>query len=208
VTIASFQAIQHRLADLYAAGEGARLLVYRAAWNRQNNMEGAANAPPWPSVPVGAGVFKTCREALQFHGGYGYTLDFDIQLYLRAPGPGRWAIGELRSEYQRLARSLSGKPGAIWFHRRRQSRGAPRTGRAWVAEKPARNKEEAKTPAQDRRHVFPTNSTVVSAPPAGWARAGRGIRRVRQAGGPGARHPRKSPARACARWLANQRLRC
>jgi alkylation response protein AidB-like acyl-CoA dehydrogenase len=51
-------------------------------------------------------AFKTCRESLQFHGGYGYTLDFDIQLYIRRAKAWPLAAGELRAEYQRLAAEL------------------------------------------------------------------------------------------------------
>jgi alkylation response protein AidB-like acyl-CoA dehydrogenase len=40
---------------------------------------------------------------LQFHGGYGYTLDFDIQLYIRRARTWPLSIGDLRGEYQRLA---------------------------------------------------------------------------------------------------------
>jgi alkylation response protein AidB-like acyl-CoA dehydrogenase len=106
VTIASFQAIQHRLADLYAAGEGARLLVQRAAWQRQEGMEGAANLGAMAFLFLSELAFKTCRESLQFHGGYGYTLDFDIQLYIRRAKAWPLVAGELRAEYQRLAAEL------------------------------------------------------------------------------------------------------
>jgi len=103
VTIGWFQGIQHRLADLFAAGEGARLLVLRAAWARKNEMGEAADLATMALLFLADLSFKTCREALQFHGGYGYTLDFDIQLYIRRAKTWPLSIGDLRSEYQRLA---------------------------------------------------------------------------------------------------------
>jgi alkylation response protein AidB-like acyl-CoA dehydrogenase len=103
VTIGWFQGIQHRLADLFAAGEGARLLVFRAAWARKNELEEAANLATMAFLFLADLSFKTCREALQFHGGYGYTLDFDIQLYIRRARTWPLCIGNLRGEYQRLA---------------------------------------------------------------------------------------------------------
>ena len=103
VTLGWFQGLQHRLADLFAAGEGARLLVYRAAWNRQNRTDEAAQLAAMSFLFLADLAFKTCREALQFHGGYGYTLDFDIQLYLRRAKAWPLMRGELRTEYQRLA---------------------------------------------------------------------------------------------------------
>jgi hypothetical protein len=106
VTIGWFQAIQHRLADLFAAGEGARLLVFRAAWARSNELPEAENLATMAFLFLADLSFKTCREALQFHGGYGYTLDFDIQLYIRRARTWPLSIGDLRGEYQRLATRL------------------------------------------------------------------------------------------------------
>jgi alkylation response protein AidB-like acyl-CoA dehydrogenase len=106
VTIGWFQGIQHRLADLFAAGEGARLLVFRAAWARQNGLAEAADLATMAFLFLADLSFKTCREALQFHGGYGYTLDFDIQLYIRRARSWPLSIGDLRGEYQRLAARL------------------------------------------------------------------------------------------------------
>jgi alkylation response protein AidB-like acyl-CoA dehydrogenase len=45
----------------------------------------------------------TCREALQFHGGYGVTLEYDIQLYFRRAKAWPLALGDLALEEQRAA---------------------------------------------------------------------------------------------------------
>jgi alkylation response protein AidB-like acyl-CoA dehydrogenase len=106
VTIGWFQGIQHRLADLFSSGEGAKLLVYRAAWARKNGMPDAANLATMAFLFLSDLAFKTCREALQFHGGYGYTLDFDVQLYIRRAKTWPLSIGDIRGEYQRLAANM------------------------------------------------------------------------------------------------------
>ena len=49
---------------------------------------------------------KTTREALQFHGGYGYTLEYDIQLYFRRAKAWPLSLGDPSREYQRLAHLL------------------------------------------------------------------------------------------------------
>ncbi len=111
VPIGSFQAIQHRLADVAAAGEGLRLLVYEAAW--------ASDAGPAATGPASAAAlagmaflaaasitFATCRESLQFHGGYGYTLEYDIQLYFRRAKAWPLAGGPIHDQYQQLADQL------------------------------------------------------------------------------------------------------
>jgi alkylation response protein AidB-like acyl-CoA dehydrogenase len=106
VPIGWFQAIQHRLADVTVAGDGAHLLVYNAAWARE---EGEANAAELASMAYlfeTELAFRTCRESLQFHGGYGYTLEYDIQLYYRRAKTWPLALGDPRQEYQRLAERL------------------------------------------------------------------------------------------------------
>ncbi len=108
VIIGSFQAVQHRLADLVVAGDGAQLLTYEAAWARDT-------AQPDTGQPDAAALasmaflfnadcaFRTARECLQFHGGYGVTLEYDIQLYFRRAKAWPLALGDPRREYQRLA---------------------------------------------------------------------------------------------------------
>jgi len=103
VIIGSFQAIQHRLADLVVAGDGAQLLVYEAAWARDTGAP-AAEALASMAFLFGADcAFRTSRECLQFHGGYGFTLEYDIQLYFRRAKAWPLALGDPRREYQRLA---------------------------------------------------------------------------------------------------------
>src|SRR6266699_2022312 len=108
VIIGSFQAVQHRLADLVVAGDGAQLLTYEAAWARDTAQPGTGqpNAAALASMAFlfsADCAFRTARECLQFHGGYGVTLEYDIQLY--CPRGKAWplALGDPRREYQRLA---------------------------------------------------------------------------------------------------------
>jgi alkylation response protein AidB-like acyl-CoA dehydrogenase len=51
-------------------------------------------------------AFATCKEGVQLHGGYGYTLEYDIQLYFRRARAWPLALGDPRREYQRLAPRL------------------------------------------------------------------------------------------------------
>jgi alkylation response protein AidB-like acyl-CoA dehydrogenase len=108
VIIGSFQAVQHRLADLVVAGDGGQLLTYEAAWARDTAQPGTGQ----PDAAALASMaflfnadcaFRTARECLQFHGGYGFTLEYDIQLYFRRAKAWPLALGDPRREYQRLA---------------------------------------------------------------------------------------------------------
>jgi len=99
-SIASFQAIQWKLADMATELEAAWHLTLRAAWLKDRG-EGAfgreaAMAKVFASE-VGA---KICEEAVQIHGGYGYTREFPVERYLRDVRVTR--IYEGASEVQRI----------------------------------------------------------------------------------------------------------
>jgi alkylation response protein AidB-like acyl-CoA dehydrogenase len=83
VPIGSFQAISHRLADSAAAVDGARLLALEAAWAVAEEPERSAEL----AAMAFAFGYETARDAtyrsLHFHGGYGFMMEYDIQLYYR-----------------------------------------------------------------------------------------------------------------------------
>jgi alkylation response protein AidB-like acyl-CoA dehydrogenase len=80
--VADFQGIRWMLADMAVKIEAARLLVYRAAWR-------AACGEPDPFESSAAKAFtnemavEVCNDALQIHGGYGYTREFPVERMLR-----------------------------------------------------------------------------------------------------------------------------
>jgi len=81
--IASFQAIKHKLADMYIAHTLARSNCYYGAWAL------STNAPELPLAAATARVsateaFHECsKENIQTHGGMGFTWEFDCHLYYR-----------------------------------------------------------------------------------------------------------------------------
>ena len=103
VPIGSFQAVQHRLADVTAAVDGADLLVRDAA------------ADDRPRPPRAAAAFlaatRAARDAaatsLHLHGGYGFMLEYDVQLYFRRASAWPLAIGDPADELARLADLLA-----------------------------------------------------------------------------------------------------
>jgi alkylation response protein AidB-like acyl-CoA dehydrogenase len=80
--LAAFQAIAHYLADAATAVDGATTLVYEAAW-------ASAQGKPVARLAPMAKLFacQTYRDvtamAQQVHGGIGFTVEYDIQLYFR-----------------------------------------------------------------------------------------------------------------------------
>jgi alkylation response protein AidB-like acyl-CoA dehydrogenase len=105
--IANFQAIQHKLANMSMELDAARLLVYRAAWLKQNgrpHTEAGAKAKLFASEMAR----RQTGEAIQVLGGYGYTKEFPVERYYRDAKITE--IYEGTSEIQRLviARQILG----------------------------------------------------------------------------------------------------
>ena len=105
--IADFQAIQFKLADMATEIEAARLLVYRAAWLKEQgrpHSEAGAKAKLFASEMAR----RQTAEAIQILGGYGYTKEFPVERYYRDAKITE--IYEGTSEIQRLviARSILG----------------------------------------------------------------------------------------------------
>ena len=105
--IAQHQAVQFMLADAATEIEAARLLVYRAAWLKQQGR-------PITVAAAQAKLFATemaervTRNAIQVHGGYGYSAEFPVERIYRDAR--LMTIGEGTSEIQRLviARNILG----------------------------------------------------------------------------------------------------
>ena len=105
--IADFQAIQWKLADMATEIDAARLLVYRAAWLKEQGRphgEEGAKAKLFASETA----LRQTGEAIQILGGYGYTKEFPVERYYRDAKITE--IYEGTSEIQRLviARSVLG----------------------------------------------------------------------------------------------------
>ena len=105
--IADFQAIQWKLADMATEIDAARMLIYRAAWLKQQgrpHTEAGAKAKLFASEMAR----RQTAEAIQIFGGYGYTKEFPVERYYRDAKITE--IYEGTSEIQRLviARSVLG----------------------------------------------------------------------------------------------------
>ncbi len=97
--ISEFQSIQNKLADMATEIDAARLLTYRAGWlldqGRRNTKESAMAKLFSSEVAV-----RVANEAVQVHGGYGFTKDYPVEKFYRDVKI--CTIGEGTSEIQRL----------------------------------------------------------------------------------------------------------
>ncbi len=105
--IASFQGVAFMIADMATQIDAARLLVYRAAWLKDQGR-------PYTTEAAMAKLFasemarQVTNDAIQVHGGYGYITEYHVERYLRDAK--LTEIGEGTSQIQRLviARNLLG----------------------------------------------------------------------------------------------------
>jgi len=106
--IASFQAIQWKLADNATRIEAARLLTYRAAYLRDKGVRTTTESSMAKLFASEAAV-KAADDCVQIHGGYGFVKDYPAEKYFRDVK--LLTIGEGTSEIQRLviARQLLGQ---------------------------------------------------------------------------------------------------
>jgi alkylation response protein AidB-like acyl-CoA dehydrogenase len=97
--IREFQAIQFKLADMATQIDAARLLMYRAASMKDNGRKTTKESSMAKLFASEISV-RVCEEAIQIHGGYGYTKDYPAEKYWRDSK--LCTIGEGTSEIQRI----------------------------------------------------------------------------------------------------------
>ena len=81
--IAAFQAIKHRMADLWCEIELARSNAYYAAWALSNDDPELPVAACVARIQASQAFEKTTVEMIEFHGGVGYTWEYDCHLFYR-----------------------------------------------------------------------------------------------------------------------------
>ena len=98
--IGSFQAIQHKAADMITDVDGMRFIMYKAAWATSENEESqdmdVAMAKAWCSDASR----RVVAHGQQIHGGIGFTKDYIIQLYFRRQKRAElfWGDGDFHRE--------------------------------------------------------------------------------------------------------------
>ena len=79
--IASFQAIKHKMADMYVAIELARSNAYYGAWALSKNAPELPVAAATARVAASEAYYNAAKENIQIHGGMGFTWEFDCHLH-------------------------------------------------------------------------------------------------------------------------------
>ena len=97
--IHSFQSIGFKLADMATKIEASKLLVYHAAWMKDQG-EDITKEAAMAKLFASETAMEVTTEAIQIHGGYGYVREYDVERFFRDAKI--LEIGEGTSEIQRL----------------------------------------------------------------------------------------------------------
>jgi len=104
--IGSFQAIQHRCADMMLRVESARSAAYYAACVAAENGPELARVASLAKAYCSDAYFQCAADSLQIHGGVGFTWEYDVQLHLKRA---KWAesfLGDPAFHRERVARLI------------------------------------------------------------------------------------------------------
>ena len=105
--IGSFQAIQHKLADMALEVEGAESIMYYAAWAISENDPNIALAASMAKAWCNETYKHATYDGIQIHGGIGFTWDHDMHLYFKRAKTSEVAFGDVTYHRERVAQILN-----------------------------------------------------------------------------------------------------
>jgi acyl-CoA dehydrogenase len=116
--IGGFQAIKHKLADLYAGLELTRSNCFYAAWALSTNDASLAEAAACARLSATKSYFDCAKENIQVHGGMGFTWEVDGHLHYRRArllgsaigGQGYWREALVRTLEAADTKAVAGQP--------------------------------------------------------------------------------------------------
>ena len=104
--IGGFQAVKHKCAEMAVELEAARSATLYAAWATETDAEDADVAVSIAKSSCGDWLGHLAGEALQIHGGIGYTWEHDLHLYLRRMKSLEALCGDAPYHRERLGRLI------------------------------------------------------------------------------------------------------
>jgi alkylation response protein AidB-like acyl-CoA dehydrogenase len=103
VPIGSFQAVQHKLADMSLDIERAWSAVYFAAMTIDANDDDRHRAVHVAKAAAGEAARRAAKDGIQIHGGIGYTWEHDLHLFMRRAFASDALLGTTGWHHDRLA---------------------------------------------------------------------------------------------------------
>jgi alkylation response protein AidB-like acyl-CoA dehydrogenase len=110
--IAAFQSIQHVCADMMNWLDGGQLLTYEALWKMDQGMPAGVEVSQ-----AKAFCNEKCEAVVRYsqiiHGGIGFMMEFDLQLWFRRVSAWGMRLGTSYEHRARIARALLDMPGEV-----------------------------------------------------------------------------------------------
>jgi alkylation response protein AidB-like acyl-CoA dehydrogenase len=106
--IGSFQAIRHKCSEMLLEVENSHSAVYYAAWAQDANADDAELAASVAKAYVGDASRKVCGEAIQVHGGIGFTWEYDLHIYFKRAKALETMYGDADYHRELITRRVSG----------------------------------------------------------------------------------------------------
>src|SRR5581483_2231897 len=104
--IGSFQAIQHKCANMMVDVEGAKSVVYYAAWAVSNGVADAPLAAAVAKAAASDAYRRTAAEGIQIHGGIGFTWEHDMHLYFKRAKSSEVTLGDANFNRELVAQGI------------------------------------------------------------------------------------------------------
>jgi alkylation response protein AidB-like acyl-CoA dehydrogenase len=108
--LGSFQSVKHKAADMLTTLKGARAATYYAAMALDARAADAGAAASTAKAFTGDGVAALAGEALQTHGGIGFTWEHELHRYLRRAKTDQLLDGSAAEHYERLVALTEASP--------------------------------------------------------------------------------------------------
>ncbi len=104
--IGSFQSIKHKCADMMVQVESARSAAYYAACVAAEGSDELPVAASLAKAAASDAYFRCAADAVQIHGGVGFTWEYDVHLYFKRAKSSEILLGDAAHHRERVARRI------------------------------------------------------------------------------------------------------
>jgi alkylation response protein AidB-like acyl-CoA dehydrogenase len=111
--IGSFQALQHRAADLAVDLEAATSTAYYAAWVAADSPNELPIVAPLAKAVCTDAAYRIASETIQIHGGIGFTWEHDAHLYFKRATASRLLLGDAHEQRRLVADRAELRAGPV-----------------------------------------------------------------------------------------------
>jgi alkylation response protein AidB-like acyl-CoA dehydrogenase len=108
--IGTFQAIRHKCAEMLLEVENAHAATYYAAWALGAQVEEGPLAASVAKAYVSEAARRVCGEAIQVHGGIGFTWEYDLHLYVKRAKALEATWGDADYHRELIVRAIADAP--------------------------------------------------------------------------------------------------